>query len=85
MPSHSEMDVDTAPNAVADIADVPRAATDTPRSLWPRILRKLLLGIITQYIIIAATVGLSLAATLHYYVTPQITAQFEAIAKALQR
>jgi hypothetical protein len=43
-----------------------------------------LLGIITQYIIIAAAVGLSLAATLHYYVTPQIVGTFEAIAKALK-
>ena len=85
MQSHPDIDVDAATNAAADVAEIPRAAAVTPPSPWLRALRKVLLGIITQYIIIAATVGLSLAATLHYYVTPQVTAQFEAIAKALKR
>ena len=82
MPSDSDMDA--AANALAGIAEVPRAAADWAPSPWLRALRRVLLGIITQYIIIAATVGLSLAATLRYYVTPQITAQFEAIANALK-
>ena len=76
-------DLDAATNATAE-AGIPRAAADRPRSPWLRALRRVLLGIITQYIIIAVTVGLSLAATLHYYVTPQIVAQYEAIAKALK-
>jgi hypothetical protein len=80
----SDLDMDAATDEVAGIAAVPRAATDRPPSPWLRALRRILLGIITQYIIIATTVGLSLAATLRYYVTPQITANFEAIAKALK-
>jgi hypothetical protein len=76
--------LDAATNAPAE-AEISRAAADRPRSPWLRALRRVLLGIITQYIIIAVTVGLSLAATLHYYVTPQVTAQFEAIARALKR
>jgi hypothetical protein len=84
MPSHPDIDMDAAANSRADVAHIPSAASDKPRSPWLRALRKVLLGIITQYIIIAATVGLSLAATLHYYVTPQIVAQYEAIARALK-
>jgi hypothetical protein len=38
-----------------------------------------------QYLIIAICVGLSVAGTLHYQVTPQIVAKFEAIAAALKR
>jgi hypothetical protein len=82
MQSHSGIDV--AASAVANIEEVPHTAGDAPRPPWRRTLRKIVLGIITQYVIIAATVGLSLAATLHYYVTPQIVGRFEAIAKALK-
>ena len=84
MQSQPEIDIDAATDVVADITEIPRAAADKPPSPWLRALRRVLLGIITQYIIIAATVGLSLAATLHYYVTPQIVGTFEAIAKALK-
>jgi hypothetical protein len=85
MQSHSKVDMDATTDAVADIAEIPRAAADAQGSPSLRAFRMVLLGIVTQYIIIAATVGLSLAATLRYYVTPQITAQFEAIAKAMKR
>ena len=47
--------------------------------------RAILLALVTQYVIIATIVGLSLAATMHYVVTPQVVAQFEAIEAALKR
>jgi hypothetical protein len=50
-----------------------------------RPLRRILLALATQYVIIATIVGLSVAATLHYLVTPQVVAQFEAIEAALKR
>ena len=50
-----------------------------------RPLRRILLALATQYVIIAAVVGVSVAATLHYLVTPQVVAQFEAIEDALKR
>lgn len=50
-----------------------------------RPLRRILLALATQYVIIATVVGLSVAATLHYLVTPQVVAQFEAIESALKR
>ena len=84
MQSHSQVDMDAAADAVADIAEIPRSAADRPSSPSLRAFRMVLLGIITQYIIIAAAVGLSLTATLRYYVTPQIVGTFEAIAKALK-
>jgi hypothetical protein len=80
----SHLDLDAATNVAADIAEIPHGAADRPRTPMLRALRRVLLGIITQYIIIAVSVGLTLAATLHYYVTPQIVAQYEAIAKALK-
>jgi hypothetical protein len=45
----------------------------------------MLLVFAAQYIIVALLVGLSVAATLRYLVTPQIVAKFEAIATALRR
>jgi hypothetical protein len=84
VPSQPDIDLAVAAGSPADGAGLPSAAAGRPRSPWPRALRKVLLGIVTQYIIIAASVGLSLAATLHYCVTPRIVAQFEAIAKALK-
>ena len=50
-----------------------------------RPLRRILLALATQYVIIASIVGLSVAATLHYLVTPQVVAQFEAIEAAFRR
>ena len=50
-----------------------------------RPLRRILLALATQYVIIATIVGLSVAATLHYLVTPQVVAQFEAIEAVFRR
>ena len=56
-----------------------------PQKVRRRPLRRILLALATQYVIIATIVGLSLAATMHYVVTPQVVAQFEAIEAALKR
>jgi hypothetical protein len=59
-----------------------------PREPKPRLrrLRTILLAVLmAQYTIVAIIVSLSVAATLHYLVTPQIVAQFEMIAAALKR
>lgn len=60
------------------------AADKRPRDRLRR-LRRMLLIFAAQYIIVALLVGLSVAATLRYFVTPQIVAKFEAIATALRR
>ena len=60
-------------------------ATAKPPKVGRRRLRAILLALMTQYAIIAAVVGLSLAAMLRYLVTPQIVAKFEAIEAALKR
>ena len=41
--------------------------------------------LVAQYTITSLIVGVSVAATLHYFVTPQIVAKFEALAIALKR
>jgi hypothetical protein len=56
-----------------------------PPKIRRRRLRAILLALMTQYAIIAMIVGLSVAATLHYLVTPQIVAKFEAIEAAFKR
>jgi hypothetical protein len=56
-----------------------------PRKARRHPLRRILLTLVTQYAIIATIVGLSVAATLHYVVTPKIVAQFEAIEAAFKR
>jgi hypothetical protein len=56
-----------------------------PQKVRRRPLRRILLALATQYVIIATIVGLSVAATLHYLVTPQVVAQFEAIEAAFRR
>jgi hypothetical protein len=56
-----------------------------PQKERQRPLRRILLALATQYVIIATIVGLSVAATLHYLVTPQVVAQFEAIEAAFGR
>ena len=56
-----------------------------PPKVRRRVLRAILLALMTQYVIIATVVGLSVAATLHYLVTPQIVAKFEAIEAAFKR
>ena len=60
-------------------------AATTPQKARRRLLRRILLTLLTQYVIIATFVGLSVAATLHYVVTPKIVAQFEAIEAAFKR
>jgi hypothetical protein len=41
--------------------------------------------LVAQYTITSIIVGASVAATLRYFVTPQIVAKFEALAVALKR
>lgn len=50
-----------------------------------RPLRAILLALLTQYMIIAAIVGVTVATTLHYLVTPQIVATFETLEAAFKR
>lgn len=59
------------------------AVAKRPRGHLRR-LGRMLLAFAAQYIIVALLVGLSVAATLRYFVTPQIVARFEAIATALR-
>ena len=59
-------------------------AAARPRKVRRRRLRAILLALATQYAIIATIVGLSVAATLHYLVTPHVVAQFEAIEAAFK-
>jgi hypothetical protein len=56
-----------------------------PPRVRRRWLRAILLALLTQYAIVVTIVGLSVAATLRYLVTPQIVAQFEAIEAAFKR
>lgn len=70
--------------SVAEDEDVFPAAT-RPQKVRRRLLRRVLLTLVTQYVIIATVVGLSVAATLHYLVTPKVVAQFEAIEAAFRR
>jgi hypothetical protein len=60
-------------------------AAPKPPKVRRRRLRAILLTLLVQYAIIATIVGLSVAATLRYLVTPQIVAKFEAIEAALKR
>jgi hypothetical protein len=60
-------------------------AVAPPPKVRRRLLRRVLLALLTQYVIIATIVGLSVAATLHYLVTPKVVAQFEAIEAAFKR
>jgi hypothetical protein len=61
------------------------AAERPPRSRWRRLLMVVLAVLVAQYTITSVIVGVSVAATLRYFVTPQIVAQFEALAVALKR
>jgi hypothetical protein len=56
-----------------------------PRSRWRRVLMVVLAVLVAQYTITSVIVGVSVAATLRYFVTPQIVAKFEALAIALKR
>ena len=59
--------------------------TARPPPQRPRYLRMILLGMFAQYTIVSLVVGLSVAGTLRYFVTPQIVAKFEALNAALRR
>ena len=59
--------------------------TAAPPPARPRYLRMILLAMFAQYTIVSLVVGLSVAATLRYFVTPQIVAKFEALNAALKR
>jgi hypothetical protein len=61
------------------------AAEQPPRSRWRHLLMVVLAVLVAQYTITSVIVGVSVAATLRYFVTPQIVAQFEALAVALKR
>ncbi|MEP6838727.1 MAG: hypothetical protein ABJA75_11775 [Bradyrhizobium sp.] len=66
--------------------DVLLLTATKPPKVRPRRLGAMFVAVFTaQYLIIAICVGLSVAGTLHYQVTPQIVARFEAIATALKR
>lgn len=60
------------------------AAASAPKARRRR-LRSILLALMAQYTIVSMIVGLSVAGILHYVVTPQIVARFEAIEAALRR
>jgi hypothetical protein len=62
-----------------------QAAGRPPRVRWRRVGMILLAIFVTQYTITTLVVGLSVAGTLRYFVTPQIVAKFEALAVALKR
>jgi hypothetical protein len=67
------------------IGEPPPVLAAGKRSDRPRYLRSFLLVAFAQYTILSIVVGLAVAGTLHSYVTPQITAKFEALATALRR
>lgn len=60
-------------------------ATAGPPRIRRRRLRAILLALLTQYLMIATMIGLTVAATLHYWVTPQLVATFETLEAALKR
>ena len=64
--------------------DAPRAGAKPPKARR-RGLRAILLALLAQYVIVAGLVGLTVAATLHYLVTPQIVATFETLEAAFKR
>lgn len=70
--------------STAESEDAYPAAT-RPRNTGRRPLGRILLTLLTQYVIVATVVGLSIAATLHHVVTPKVVAQFEAIEAAFRR
>lgn len=69
-----------------DHDDALAPATAAPTKIRRRRLRATLLAVLAaQYTIVAILVSLSVGATLHYLVTPQIVEKFEKIAAALKR
>lgn len=64
--------------------DALTAAARPPR-IRRRPLRAILLALLAQYVIVAGLVGLTMAVTLHYLVTPRIVATFETLEAAFKR
>ena len=62
-----------------------QAPSRPPRASWRRVGVIVLTIFVTQYTVTTLLVGLSVGATLHYLVAPQIVAKFDAIATALRR
>ena len=62
-----------------------QAQSRPPRASWRRVGVIVLTIFVTQYTVTTLLVGLSVGATLHYLVAPQIVARFEAITMALKR
>ena len=61
-----------------------QAPSQPPRASWRRVGAIVLTIFVTQYTVTTLVVGLSVAGTLRYFVTPQIVAKFEALATALK-
>ena len=80
---HSLEETEIVAASPGEAAEAPQAFADPTRRIWPRV-RIALLVVFSQYLIIALGVGLSLAATVRHYVTPQLLATFEPISKALK-
>lgn len=73
-------------SAIEQHEDTPLpVAGPQPRRRLHRIVGTVLMALLAQYTIIALIVGLSVAATLRYLVTPQILATFMALSDALKR
>ncbi|WP_028351858.1 hypothetical protein [Bradyrhizobium murdochi] len=71
-------------SSVEDEDDAILAVARAPK-VRRRRLRTILLAVFTaQYTLVAMAVSLSVAAILHYVVTPKVVAQFEAIAAAFK-
>ena len=60
-------------------------ANARPPKARRRGLRAILLALLAQYVIVAGLVGLTVAVTLHYLVTPRIVATFETLEAAFKR
>ena len=56
-----------------------------PPKVRRRGLRRILPALLTQYLMIATLVGLTVAVTLHCLVTPQVVGTFETLEAAFKR
>ena len=74
----------SAVDEAVDEPDVALAAAASAPKKRRRWLRIAIIVFTAQYTITAIIVGASVAGVLHYLVTPQVVAQFEAISAALK-
>jgi len=72
-------------SSVDDEAAIITAIARAPKARPHRLGATLLAVLTAQYTLVTIIISLSVAATLHYLVTPQIVAQFEMILAALKR